>query len=210
MKDLNNEKGFSKLELITVLCAFLILIAIGVYSISDNTKKGEFSAFKKLADSYIYNVNLYKDQYPSIDNVYYLEDLLERKFIDSLTSPFDKKTSCDLYETKVTIENSKKTFIIRCQSYTIEGVYGQKYKVYQVGEWTQEFDETKNLEAGKMYNYTKDGVQVLDKYYLEKEFIIKFNEQEQTEYETLDAIKASDAEVVEDIFYRTKDFIREF
>lgn len=210
MKDLTNEKGFSKLELITVLCAFLILIAIGVYSISDNTKKGEFSAFKKLADSYLYNVNMFKDQYPSMDNNYYLEDLLNKKFIDSLTSPFDKKTSCDHYETKVTIENSKRTFIIRCEDYIIEGIYGQEYKVYQVGKWTKEFDETKNLESKKLYNYNKDGIQMLDKYYLEKEFLAKFNEKEGTNYQNISVISDGSIEVVEDIFYRTKEFIREF
>lgn len=212
MKKVKNESAFSRMELTTVLCLFLILIAVGLYNVTGSAKSGELSAFKRLADNYVSKATLYKNRYTSINNTYYLDDIIKKGFIEEMISPFNKKDECDHYESRVIMDPSTthKDFKLKCENYVIEGIYQKEYRIYKVGEWQESYDGTENIETEILYNYTKENEIMLDSYYTEKEFLIKLNKQENTSFDDISVIELDGIKVVSKAFYRTKELIKKY
>ncbi len=173
MKKINN-KGFSKVEFMTMFAVIAILTAIGVKLVSDNSKN--YGAFKNLANNFANSVAKYKDRYPSVDNTYNLNEVVEKGFSGDLKNPINTSESCDRFESFVKIEqtNSKEVTLL-CGNYYVEGVQGQGYKVYEISEWTTEKQPNSN-DNDHLYNFSVDGVEMLDDYYTNKTFVEKYYE----------------------------------
>ena len=173
MKKIGN-KGFSKIEFMTMIAVIAILIALGVKLVADNSKN--YGAFRNLANSFANNVARYKDQYPRDDNTYILDDLIEKGFSDELKNPIDTTEYCDRFESYVEVPepNNKKVTLI-CGEYIVEGYQNSGYKVYEVTEWTTEKNNKSN-DNNVLYNYTIDGNEVFGEYYTTRTFLEKYYE----------------------------------
>lgn len=173
MKRINN-KGFSKIELMTVLGVVAILIAIGAKMAVDTGKN--YKSFKTLAVTFMNSVAIYKDKYTKNDNLYYLNELIEKGYSNELKNPNNTKEHCDKYESFVdaTAPNDKKVYLV-CGNYIVEGSQLSGYKVYEVTEWKEEKD-SKDNETILLYNYREDEKVVFSEYYQEKTFIQKYFE----------------------------------
>lgn len=206
MKKLNRS-GFSKIEIIGVLCTIIILLAIGINYIIKTAEAGTFSTFIKLADRFAEQVSLYKDMYPNDENTYYLADLMNSRYKVDIINPFDKKDECNYYESFVVIDNNTKKVSLKCGNYLAVGVEGKEYSIYELSDWTGEIGYSG--EYSELYTYKKDGVLVSDTYMLEKEFIAFYNKKENEKAFSIDDIKnRKNIEVVSAQLYREKKFVK--
>ena len=201
MKNQISNHGFSKAEVMVVLCALLVFLAILIKSLSDNKDTNNYSMLKKQAENFIYKVSIYKDMYTRDDNVYYLDYLIDNDYAIDLSNPFDATDSCDRYESFVKIEGSKKSVSLKCGHFLIEGVSDGEYTIYQLSDWTE---EAANGEFSILYNYRKNGEEVGDHYMLENEFIDFYNEKEDSHIVSLAEVSGDDIQLVTKSMYREK------
>ena len=207
MKKINN-KGFSKIEFMTMFAVIAILTAIGVKLVSDNSKN--YGAFKNLANSFANSVAKYKDRYPSPDNVYSLDEVIKRGFSEDLKNPIDTSEYCDRFESYVEIPqtNNKKVNLV-CGDYFVEGTQNGTYKVYEVGEWTTEHGEEAN-DNNVAFNYSRDGKEVLDEYVTTRTFIEKFYEDTGNTISSPNEVNSvSGLKLLSKKVYRTKTLVKE-
>ena len=206
MRKLTNI-GFSRVEITVGLCAILVLLAIGVKSLSDNANSGSYSMFKKQAENFAYRVGIFKDMYPSEEGIYYLDDLLDNKYGSEIKNPFNKTVECDRYESYVKIINGAKHVNFKCGNYLAVGIEGKTFSIYELSDWRS--DETDAGESQVLYNYKKNNVFVGDHFMIEKEFMDFFNAHEFTDYSSVFDIDDEDIEVVSNKLYRDKIFVKE-
>lgn len=207
MKKLTS-KGFGLLEVMVALCAILVVVAISVVLIIKNSESSNINMFKKLGDDFAYKVSIYKDRYPRLDNIYYLDYMLNDKIDIELKSPVDSQ-ECDRYESYVRIdEDGKKHVTMRCGNYFVTGKHEGEYEVYEISEWQNEF--CNGCQQDILYNYKKDGVEVLEKYLTEKEFIREFNNREDIEIVSAGEVqlKLENSELVNKMMYREKKLVK--
>ena len=206
MKKLTN-RGFGKVEIMAGLCTLIILMVVAMKVFSDNNSNSNYSMFKKQAEEFSYRVGIYKDMYSSMDNAYYLDDLLLSKYSINLQNPFNKSEDCDRYESYVVIKNGKRQTNLKCGEYLAESDYDGNYYIYKLSSWQESKvdGETKTL-----YNYSKNGVEMSDKYMLEKEFIAFYNKTENEEIYYIDDIDDDDIDILEKTMYRKKELVKEF
>lgn len=203
-----NKRGFSKIELITMLGVMAVLIAIGVKLVMDNSKN--YGAFKNLANNFAKDVARYKDAYTKVDNTYYLNDLIEKGYSEDLKNPINTSEYCDRYESYVEIpETNNKKVTLKCGNYFVEGTQSEGYKVYEVSEWKDTKGETDN-DAGVVYNYKVGNQLMLGEYVTSKAFIelyyIKTSSLIANPYEVNNN---SDTELQVKNVYRTKTLVKE-
>lgn len=209
MKKLINSKGVGKVELMICLCAILVLLAIGIKSLSDNHSKGNISMFKKLGDSFAYEVSFYKDKNPTPDNVYYLDNLLDDNYDVELSNPTNASEECSRYETYVKIDGgNKKEVVLKCGSYLAVGVQDGSYSVYELSEWSEKSDGSLEEEVQVFYNYKKDGVEASENYMIQKEFLDFYNEKESKMIYYPEDASSENVELLSKTLYRSKKLIK--
>lgn len=199
-----NRNGFTKVELIAMLCALSALIALGVKLAVDSGKN--YKAFRNLARTFSSSVALYKDKYYKEDNIYYLFELIDKGYSGELRNPLNTSETCDKYETYADIEeNSNKKVILKCGSYLVIGAPYTGYRVYEITEW--DFDKKYNdNDMTTVYNYKQDGKLVFSEYYVETEFIQKYFEKTHKMIES--PFDIEDDLVVKNV-YRRKILVKE-
>ncbi len=207
MKKLN-KKGFSKVEFMTMFAVIAILTAIGVKLVSDNSKN--YGAFKNLANNFANSVAKYKDNYPTSNNIYYLDDVIRRGFSDELKNPIDTTEKCDKFESYVEVpQTNTKIVKLLCGDYYVEGTQGSEYMVYELGEIT---DEKVNEEDESiiLYNYSENGKEMLNEYVTFRTFIKKYKELTgNTINDPSEVSNASGLELLTKNVYRTKTLVKE-
>ena len=176
MKKVNNN-GFGKVELMAMLALIAILLAFGSKYVLDATSNN-YGSFKTLANRFANAVSLYKDEFPNDENTYYLHNVIERGFIESLKNPLDASQYCDEYKSFVEVPApNNKIVTLSCGNYLVQGVQNQSYNVYEVGEWT-ETQTADAIDSDTLYNYKKNGTLVLDKKISKNDFLKAFYEKE--------------------------------
>ena len=206
---MKNNKGFSKFEFSVGLVTVMILMVIGLKLVFNHKDTGDYMSMKKLADSFVMNVSVYKDDNYRADGMYYLFYLNDNGFIGNVNSPFSSN-ECDNYESYVNVHSPKKVSL-KCDHYLLEGTYQDTYTVYEVSDWQAE--EEVVGEAEIMYNYKKDGKEVNEEYLLEGAFVELYNTQEGGAYKTITEIHANQPENIEllsKVFYREKKIVKEY
>lgn len=207
MKKQINENGFGKAEIIICLCALLVFMAIGIKSLSENKDSSKFSLLKKQAENFAYKVMIYKDKYTRVDNIYYLDYLLDDGYAIEVIDPFNENMSCDRYESFVEIDGNEKIIELKCGNYLISGVLEEDFTVFRLSEWQE---NAANGEMAILYNYSKDNTVVNSSYMLENQFIDVFNSNENYSIENLDEFTFSNIELLSKVFYREKQVVKEF
>lgn len=208
MKKLTN-KGIGKIELMACLCAILVLLAIGIKVLADNHSNSNLTMFKKLGDTFAYKVSIYKDMYPTVDNVYYLDHLLDDDYDIELTNPTNTTEQCSRYESYVKIEDGKKSVVLKCGNYLAVGVQDNSYSVYELSAWQEAPIDDSSAESQTLYNYKKDGVEVSETYMLEKEFIDFYNEKELSSISSVNDVESENLELISKNLYRKKTLVKE-
>ncbi len=208
MKKIIKNKGFTRFEFILGLLTIIGLTAFGVKGFFDNKKGGDFNAFKKLAEGFVMDVSVYKDNDLRADGTYYLSYLRKNGFEEEVRNPFSSN-ECDPYESYVNINKPKKV-VLKCDNYIIEGTYQESYTIYELSDWQS---EEESGEADVLYKYKKEGLLVTQDFLLEKPFLTTYNENEGTSFnniEDLMAKKASNITIISKMFYREKKIVKEY
>lgn len=205
---MKNNRGFSKFEFIIGLLTIMVLTVFGVKLVFDHKDTGNYISMKSLAESFVLDVSVYKDDDYRADGMYYLFYLDKNGFIGNVTSPFSG-SKCDKYESYVNIHSPKKVSL-KCDEYLLEGTYQDSYTIYEVSEWQ---DEKETGDAEIMYNYKKDGKEVNEEYLQEGAFVQIYNEQEGKAYKAVSEIYEnvpSNIEIISKVFYRDKKIVKEY
>lgn len=202
-----NKKGFSKMEVITIIGLLAILIAIGAKFAVDSAK--DYKAFKNVANNFVDAAALYKDKYNNPSNRYYLKDVIEKNYSKPLKNPWGSEY-CDEVESYVDIPDpSTKQVHLVCGEYVIEGEQSTGYKVYEVSEWKEEKPDS-NAEMGMLYNYEENGKVVLSEYQSELTFINSFLKNTGMKLSNpFDVDKMSGMKLLHKTVYRTKELLKE-
>ena len=204
-----NKKGFSKAEFMGMLAVVAILFAFGTKYVLDNTKS--YGSFKTLANSFAKAVTQYKDHAPIPKNEYSLYEV-EKVLDKKLTNPFDKSEECDKYESTVTLNNDEenpKSIKLICGKYVVEAVQGKSYKVYEVGDWEEEYTDGCN-DGDILYNYKENGQLVLSDFVPTKSFIGIVSLEKGIKINDVKDINSNGRDLVTKPVYRTKELVKEF
>ena len=172
MKVRFNEKGKGTYEFLTVAVTCLILSAILLFIVINNTQKEKYEVFKYNAKTVGINAVNYNNK--TSDDVVYLYELINSNLVTRIKNNFSGDEYCDMYESKVVFSGSSKKVTLKCGEYLIynQDVTDKKYNIYKVSDWS--FDEINgdNVDTVKVYGLMKNGKNLLDGYY-EKELFIK-------------------------------------
>ena len=202
-----NKKAFSKAEFMIMLAFIAILIAVGSKLALDSTKN--YSTFKTVANTFANAVSMYKDKAIIPKNEYSLYETEKAGFVEELKNPFDKTEICDKYESYVDItEQNKKSINLICGEYLVEAVQGEKYKIYEIGEWSEEKEATSN-DGNILYNYKIGSNLVLNEYVPEKTLLILYNEKNNRNYDSINDLKSSGVEIASKMVYKQKKLLKE-
>lgn len=209
MKRIINKKGFGKVEVIAMLALLIGLFAIGMKVVADNSQN--YSSFKTAANKFANAVAMYKDQYPTSNDVYYLNNVVKKGFLGEVKNPLNASEECDMYESYVEVpEINNKKVVMVCGNYYLEGTQNSSYNLYEIGKWNEEKLENCN-ETTNLYNYTnKDGAVMLPEYVSQMAFIGRFYENEGVMLSSIYDVDKMDGYklLIKDV-YREKTFIKE-
>lgn len=207
MKKIDN-KGFSKIEFMTMFAVIAILLALGIKLVVDNSKN--YGAFRNLANNFANSVARYKDQYPRDDNTYILNDLIEKGYSEELKNPIDTTEYCDRYESYVEVPqpNNKKVNLL-CGNYIVEGYQNSGYKVYEVTEWTTDKNDKSN-DNNVLYNYAIDGKEVFGEYYTTRTFLEKYYDKTGELIASPYDVNSDNQKLLTKKVYREKTLVKDF
>ena len=198
-----NKKGFSKVEFMTILGLVAVLIAFGAKMAVDS--RSNYSMYKTMAANFMKSVANYKDKYTNENNIYYLNELIEKGYSGELQSPDNPKEYCDKYESYVAVPSpNEKRVYLYCGEYIVEGSQYNGYKIYKVTEW-QEEKTSKMNDAAMFYNYKENEEEVFDEYYSEKNFIQQYFIKNQEELSSPFQLKEK---LLTKTVYRTKTLLK--
>lgn len=203
-----NNKGFGKIEFMTIFGLIAVLIALGSKLAVDTGKN--YSGFKSIANNFLNAVSLYKDMYTKDSNMYYLGEVIEKGYITDLKNPIDTNSNCNRYESYVKIPTpSNKEVHLDCGIYLVEGTQKDGFQVYEVGKWKETKEEGDN-DTDTLYNYKKDGVVIFDEYVPEKTFVEHYFKKNNIVIKSpFDLSENNDVELLSKNVYRTKKLVKE-
>ena len=172
MKVRFNEKGKGTYEFLTVAVTCLILSAILLFIVINNTQKEKCQVFRYNAKTVGINAVNYNNE--TSEDVVYLYELINSNLVTKIKNNFSGDEYCDMYESKVVFSGSRKKVTLKCGEYLIynQDVTDKKYNIYKVSDWSFNKISGDNVDAVKMYGLIKNGKNLLDGYY-EKELFIK-------------------------------------
>lgn len=208
-----NKSGLASMELLLVLAFIIVIVAIVAWLfLSNDNNKRKYEVFAENARDFSVRVSEYRDRYVKYDDVIYLADLVNDNYIKAFKNPFGGSTTCDLYESKVEIISSNKKYVtLRCGDYLIDKqeTSSNDYKIYKVSDWKDKVSNSELVQSAKLYNYQKDGKNVLSNYGTEKELIDSYNTNENQNIKSLEEIDLKEFAVTTKTFYRTKELVAE-
>ena len=172
MKVRFNEKGKGTYEFLTVAVTCLILSAILLFIVINNTQKEKYEVFKYNAKTVGINAVNFNNE--TSEDVVYLYELINSNLVTRIKNNFSGDEYCDMYESKVVFSGSSKKVTLKCGEYLIynQDVTDKKYNIYKVSDWSFDKINGDDVDTVKMYGLIKNGKNLLDGYY-EKELFIK-------------------------------------
>ena len=172
MKVRFNEKGKGTYEFLTVAVTWLILSAILLFIVINNTQKEKYEVFKYNAKTVGINAVNYNNE--TSEDVVYLYELINSNLVTRIKNNFSGDEYCDMYESKVVFSGSSKKVTLKCGEYLIynQDVTDKKYNIYKVSDWSFNKINGNDVDTVKVYGLMKNGKNLLDGYY-EKELFIK-------------------------------------
>ena len=174
-KKLNN-KGLGRKEVIIGLFVIFVLMAILLYKSGNVDEETNIKNFKRLAVEFIDEAGIVRDQIAGYEDIVYLYDAINLNYMKGIVSPFDRENYCDEYESKIKMKDARVYLTFKCSEYLIyDQPTTEEYVIYKVSDWSAEPIEGNNVQTTSFYNYTIDGVEQLDDYYIEKEFLAEYS-----------------------------------
>lgn len=212
MRQNKKNKGFSGLEFLIVscLCGIFACIVLSIAFSTANhekikTMRYKAQLFKNNAEAYTMITHIEND-------TIFLWDLIDKEIAQDITSPFSKGNNCDAKNSYVTFENGKVLVTLKCDNYLIyqTDLKEDSITVFTVSNWKDSYPNTKDIvDKEVLYNYQKEGKEMLEEPVSELLFLKQFNSQENTNYESIYAIKEDDIRVYGKTYYRTRKAILE-
>lgn len=146
-----NKRGSAINELLIVLVLCLILSVILLCLILKKVKEEQFRTLKNDLDIFINSSTLYSIENDT--NIISLKELVDEKLISPIKDPFNKSTSCDLYESRIEKNDNEVIGILKCGDYLITKNESNKNIIYKVDDWNEKNNSNSNVKIG--YNYNK-------------------------------------------------------
>lgn len=203
-----NNKGIGKKEVIIGLFVIFVIMAVMLYRASNVDDQAHMKNFKRLAVEFVDEAGIVRDQNAGYDEIVYLYDAINLNYMKNFESPFDKEKYCDEYESKIKMKGTMTFLTFKCSEYLIyDQATNEDFIIYKVSEWSDKPIDSNNVQTTTFYNYKVDGVEQLDNYYIEKEFLVEYSLK--TGYMTrfISNIK-SEHELVKKTYYRTMEEVQ--
>ena len=203
-----NSNGVGRKELMLVLLIIFAVLAFALYKTLGNNEVTQIANFKRLASAFVDEAGRLRDSELFYEEKVYLYDTIDLEYIEEMKSPFKKNESCDIYESKIEMQDRQTFLTFKCSDYYIfRQATTEDYTIYKVTEWTDEKITGDNVQTTNFYNYTIDGVEMLDNYYIEKEFLIKYTQSSGYDTKFIENL-SSGHELVAKTYYRTIEEVK--
>ena len=195
-----NNKGYGKFEVLTILVLLIVIVAVLLMTILKSVDNQKLNVM-------VTNAKNFSNKVIAGDaSGYYLRDAIEDGIYDNIRSPFSTN-NCDVDESKVEFEGSKKYVTLKCDNYIIyhEEAINDTYKIYTISKWS----DSKNSDDYQKivgYNCEKDKKNVFDTYYEQKVFLSHINELYKKEYS--DEKEITECNIVTKELYRDLTLVR--
>ena len=201
-----NEKGKGTYEFLTVAVTCLILSAILLFIVINNTQKEKYEVFRYNAKTVGINAVNYNNE--TSEDVVYLYELINSNLVTRIKNNFSGDEYCDMYESKVVFSGSSKKVTLKCGEYLIynQDVTDKKYNIYKVSDWSFNKINGDNVDTVKVYGLIKNGNNLLDEYYEEELFIKLVKDNYGNKYNSLKDIKEN-YKVDEKTAYRKRTLV---
>lgn len=199
-----NKKGSAINELLIVLVLCLILSVILLCLILKRVKEEQFRTLKNDLDIFINSSTLYNIENDT--NIISLKELVDEKIISQIKDPFNKSTTCDLYESRIERNDNEVISTLKCGDYLITKNEANKNIIYKVDDWNEKNNSNSNVKIG--YNYIKNEKLVFDDYYEDYMFLYLFNKHNNTSYQSISNIPQN-YNIINQVFYRKLTKIKE-
>ncbi len=201
-----NEKGKGTYEFLTVAVTCLILSAILLFIVINNTQKEKYEVFRYNAKTVGINAVNYNNE--TSEDVVYLYELINSNLVTRIKNNFSGDVYCDMYESKVVFSGSSKKVTLKCGEYLIynQDVTDKKYNIYKVSDWSFDKINGDNVDTVKVYGLIKNGNNLLDEYYEEELFIKLVKDNYGNKYNSLKDIKEN-YKVDEKTAYRKRTLV---
>ena len=205
---INNNKGFGKFEVLTVIVLLMVIFSYLLYSLLGNTKQ-KFDTMKKNAVSFSKTVNANSNTFHNTE-VAYLGEAIDEKLIGSVKNPFGRG-NCSESESKVVIENDLPRVTFRCGKYLIDNASFStnyhKVEIYEVSDWHEKKQANDN-DKQVLYNCKVKGKEKYPEYYEELYFVSRINKDYDSSHYFASSIN-DECKVVSKTFYRSKKLVKE-
>lgn len=183
---------------------FLLLVIVVTCIMFWNLKNGTSAKYKSLTNNAIRFsdvVSLNQSSF-SNDQIIFLDEVIDGGYISNIKSPFSTD-NCDLTQSYVEIESSKKYVTLTCDNYVLKR-YNSSVKdaeIYEISDWKSERKNDLDVEK-TIYNcIDSNGVEVFDDYHEERYFLYEVNKKYGTYYSNVDSINS--CSVDRKVVYRT-------
>ncbi len=205
---INNEKGFGKFEVLTMIVALLAIFAYLMYMLLGGVNKQKFDTFRDNAVTFSKTAIANFSSFHNFENVY-LNEVVEEGLMKEIRSPFSS-SYCDDKASKVEMVEGQAYVTLKCDEYLIDkaGINSKEdMKIYKVGEWTTKKNSDKD-EKKTLYNCTIDGKEIFDDYMEDLQMVSRINRDYQTDFYLLADVKQV-CDIVTKDFYRTRELVGE-
>lgn len=204
-----NNKGIGRKETMAILLLIIVLFIVVLNTFLKKLDNTKFDNFRKLASNFIEDVSRMRNLEAAYENGAYLYDVINMNYGKNIVSPFNSKDNCDVYESRIQVINNTPHITLKCSDYIIydEETTAKKFKIYKVSDWTDKEITSENVQTADFYNYEINGVEQLDKYYNEKEFMIKYTEKTGKKIYSVSALD-NGQNILTKKFYRTMDEVK--
>ncbi len=199
----------TKKETMVVLLLLVIFFTVGIYLATGASNKTEFNTFRKLASRFVSSFGNLRTEYANFESGAYLYDVIQNGYSEPLTSPFNSDEVCNPYESRIQVKDHIIYVTLRCSNYLIynQSSTTDRFTVYKISDWTEEKIEGSNVQMTNFYNYEKNGVLQLPKYYVRKEFYVNYYNKTGHDIYEPTAID-SKYKLLEKTYYRTMDEVK--
>ena len=202
---MRNNKGFGKIEIMTVIVMLLVVFAFLFYLILNGTGNQKFETMKENGLSFAKTVttNIASFHYT---NTVYLEETIDEGYLKNIKSPFGGG-NCDPTESKIDTVDGKALTTLKCGKYLLDQVdFNDTVNIpfYEVGEWKDTSIDGDNVEEKVLYNCIDNDKEVFDQYTEELNFVYRYNKKFGTDYYFAEGMGDDMCEVVTKTFYRTR------
>ena len=188
-------------EFATVFLLLVIVVTCLMFWILKNGTSAKYKSLTNNAIRFSDVVSLNQSSF-SNDRIVFLDEVIDGGYMSNIKSPFSTK-NCDLTQSYVEIESSKKYVTLTCDNYVLKR-YNSSVKdaeVYEVSDWKSDKKSDSDVEE-TVYNCTdSNGNEIFDNYHEERYFIYEVNKKYGTYYSDVESINSCNVD--HKVVYRT-------